>query len=57
MMKWKRSGRAERRGFAPQAELDDWLAAEAEIDGLLAGGASDGCQARERHTTSGDDNG
>ncbi len=25
--------RAERRGFAPGYELDDWLAAEAEIDG------------------------
>ncbi|HLS80837.1 MAG TPA: DUF2934 domain-containing protein [Steroidobacter sp.] len=24
--------RAERRGFAPGAELDDWLAAEREID-------------------------
>jgi hypothetical protein len=27
--------RAERRGFVPGAELDDWLAAEAEIDGSL----------------------
>ncbi len=27
--------RAERRGFAPGAELDDWLQAEAEIDGAL----------------------
>lgn len=25
--------RAERRGFAPGHELDDWLAAEAEVDG------------------------
>ena len=25
-------GRAERRGFAPGRELDDWLAAEAEED-------------------------
>ena len=25
--------RAEQRGFAPGAELEDWLAAEAEIDG------------------------
>ena len=25
--------RAERRGFEPGRELDDWLAAEAEIDG------------------------
>jgi hypothetical protein len=29
--------RAERRGFAPGAEMDDWLAAEAEIERLLAG--------------------
>jgi hypothetical protein len=29
---------AERRGFAPGNPLDDWLAAEAEIDRLLAGG-------------------
>jgi hypothetical protein len=28
--------RAERRGFAPGAELQDWLAAEAEIDHALA---------------------
>ena len=28
--------RAERRGFAPGAELDDWLAAEAEVDAALA---------------------
>lgn len=28
--------RAEKRGFAPGAELEDWLAAEAEIDGRLA---------------------
>lgn len=27
--------RAERRGFAPGAELQDWLAAEAEIDRAL----------------------
>ena len=27
--------RAERRGFAPGHETDDWLAAEAEIDSLL----------------------
>lgn len=31
--------RAERRGFHPGAELDDWLAAEIEIDALL--GADD----------------
>jgi hypothetical protein len=28
--------RAEQRGFAPGAELDDWLAAEVEVDTLLA---------------------
>jgi len=27
--------RAERRGFAPGNEEEDWLAAEAEVDGLL----------------------
>ncbi|HEY8507133.1 MAG TPA: DUF2934 domain-containing protein [Steroidobacteraceae bacterium] len=27
--------RAERRGFAPGHELDDWLAAEREIDQLI----------------------
>ena len=31
--------RAQRRGFAQGAELDDWLAAEAEIDGVLTGRA------------------
>jgi hypothetical protein len=29
--------RAERRGFAPGGELDDWLAAEAEINTWLEG--------------------
>lgn len=28
--------RAERRGFEPGHELEDWLAAEAEIKGLFA---------------------
>ena len=28
--------RAEQRGFAPGRELEDWLAAEIEIDTLLA---------------------
>lgn len=28
--------RAERRGFAPGHELEDWLAAEAEVDAQLA---------------------
>jgi hypothetical protein len=27
--------RAERRGFAPGSEAEDWLAAEAEVDVLL----------------------
>ena len=27
--------RAERRGFAPGGEHDDWVAAEAEVDALL----------------------
>jgi hypothetical protein len=27
--------RAERRGFAPGQETDDWVAAEAEVDALL----------------------
>jgi uncharacterized membrane protein len=27
--------RAERRGLVPNAEISDWLEAEAEIDGLL----------------------
>jgi hypothetical protein len=31
---------AERRGFEPGAELDDWLAAEAEIDRNLADGGT-----------------
>ncbi len=28
--------RAQRRGFAPGHELEDWLAAEAEVDAALA---------------------
>lgn len=35
--------RAERRGFAPGGEHEDWMAAEAEVDALLkarAGGTS-----------------
>jgi hypothetical protein len=27
--------RAERRGFAPNAEISDWLEAEAEVENLL----------------------
>jgi len=30
--------RAERRGFAPGCDLEDWLAAEAEVDSLLSTG-------------------
>jgi hypothetical protein len=30
--------RAERRGFAPGREAEDWLAAEVEIDSLLKAG-------------------
>jgi hypothetical protein len=30
--------RAQRRGFEPGQELDDWLAAEAEVDAMLAVG-------------------
>jgi len=29
--------RAERRAFAPGHEVEDWLAAEAEVDALLSG--------------------
>jgi hypothetical protein len=32
---------AEQRGFIPGAELDDWLAAEAEIDTMLGKSAAD----------------
>lgn len=30
--------RAERRGFAPGGEVEDWMAAEAEVDALLKAG-------------------
>lgn len=30
--------RAERRGFTPGSEIEDWLAAEAEVDALLRAG-------------------
>jgi DUF2934 family protein len=30
--------RAERRGFEPGRETEDWLAAEAEVNGLQNGG-------------------
>jgi hypothetical protein len=32
--------RAERRGFVPGHETDDWLAAEGEVDALLRAGQS-----------------
>jgi hypothetical protein len=34
--------RALNRGFAPGEELEDWLAAEAEVDAELLGGVSAG---------------
>mgnify|MGYP001065828621 CR=1 FL=1 len=37
--------RAERRGFTPGQELDDWLAAEREVD---AGNRSDGEKTQDR---------
>jgi hypothetical protein len=36
--------RAERRGFEPGFELEDWLAAENEVDNLLGAGRSAGPQ-------------
>lgn len=33
--------RAQRRGFIPGAELEDWLEAEVEIDGMLLKKAAD----------------
>jgi hypothetical protein len=36
--------RAQRRGFTPGHELEDWLAAEAEVDEILRGG-HDGAKA------------
>ena len=38
--------RAEHRGFAPGYELDDWLAAEKEIDTLLSSAPNGGDAAR-----------
>jgi hypothetical protein len=32
--------RAQRRGFAPGGEVEDWMAAEAEVDALLKAGHS-----------------
>jgi hypothetical protein len=34
--------RAEKRGFAPGSEVEDWLAAEAEVDAKLLQGATSG---------------
>ena len=34
--------RAEQRGFAPGHELEDWLAAESEVDGKLLRSAESG---------------
>ena len=31
--------RAEKRGFAPGTEVEDWLAAEAEVDAILLRGS------------------
>ena len=36
--------RAERRGFAPGHEAEDWLAAEVEVDTLLSAGATTASQ-------------
>ena len=36
--------RAERRGFAPGREAEDWLAAEVEIESLLRAGRADSSQ-------------
>jgi hypothetical protein len=36
--------RAEKRGFAPGSEVEDWLAAEAEVDAKLLRGASSGAR-------------
>jgi len=32
--------RAERRGFTPGHETDDWVAAEREVDALLSAGTT-----------------
>jgi hypothetical protein len=36
--------RAEKRGFAPGHEVEDWLAAESEVDGKLMHAAESGTQ-------------
>ena len=42
--------RAQRRGFAPGGELDDWLLAETEVDRALLRDASAAFPARESGT-------
>jgi hypothetical protein len=37
--------RAQQRGFAPGHELEDWLAAEAEVDAELMRGTADSARA------------
>ena len=39
--------RAERRGFCPGCEIDDWLEAEAEIDGCLAAATESGSPSQQ----------
>jgi hypothetical protein len=43
--------RAERRGFAPGFELDDWLAAEREVDAAIAAETSSETFIRDLSTT------
>jgi hypothetical protein len=42
--------RAEQRSFTPGKELDDWFAAEQEIDAFLAQGAGAAAASRRRET-------
>lgn len=44
-------GRAERRGFAPGFELEDWLAAEREVDAAIAAETSTETFIRDLSTT------
>ena len=39
--------RAERRGFAPGNEMEDWLQAETEIDSLIQSGGSRSARSME----------
>ncbi|MGE5615572.1 MAG: DUF2934 domain-containing protein [Bacillota bacterium] len=43
--------RAEKRGFAPGGELQDWLEAETEVDALLSAGETAQLLAVERMIT------